>query len=98
MQPIKYTLFPYTTLFRSHFQGEAFLKNLEKVDKLRNLANARETEVANLVLAWYLSQEAIDVVIPGAKRTEQVESNLRTMDVYLSEEEKEEISQIFNKN
>ncbi|MBU5466073.1 aldo/keto reductase [Virgibacillus sp. MSJ-26] len=79
-----------------HFQGEAFLRNLEKVDKLRNLANARETEVANLVLAWYLSQEVIDVVIPGAKRTEQVESNLRTMDVYLSEEEKEEISQIFN--
>lgn len=78
-----------------HFQGEAFLKNLEKVEKLRNLANARETEVANLVLAWYLSQEAIDVVIPGAKRTEQVESNLRTMDVYLSEKEKEEISQIF---
>lgn len=80
-----------------HLNGEAFLENLKKVDKLRNLANARETEIANLVLAWYLSQEAIDVVIPGAKRPEQVESNLETIDVYLSEEEKEEISHIFKK-
>lgn len=80
-----------------HLNGEAFLENLKKMDKLRNLANARETEIANLVLAWYLSQEAIDVIIPGAKRPEQVESNLETIDVYLSEEEKEEISHIFKK-
>src|SRR5699024_4602208 len=80
-----------------HLQGDAFVENLEKVDKLRNLANARETEVANLVLAWYLSQEVIDVVIPGAKRPEQVKNNLKTLDVQLSAEEKEEISQIFMK-
>jgi len=80
-----------------HLEGDAFVENLEKVDKLRNLANARETEVANLVLAWYLSQEVIDVVIPGAKRPEQVKNNLKTLDVQLSAEEKEEISQIFMK-
>src|SRR5699024_5069460 len=78
-----------------HLQGEAFLNNLEKVDKLRNMAHARETDVANIVLAWYLAHEPIDVVIPGAKRPEQVESNLRTLDVHLSNEEKVEISQIF---
>lgn len=78
-----------------HLQGEAFLNNLEKVDKLRNMAHARETDVANIVLAWYLAHEPIDVVIPGAKRPEQVESNLRTLDVRLSNEEKVQISQIF---
>lgn len=81
----------------SHLQGEAFVKNLEKVERLRNLANAREIEVANLVLAWYLSQAAIDVVIPGAKRPEQVKNNLKSLDIQLSAEEKEEISQIFKR-
>lgn len=80
-----------------HLQGETFKHNLEKVEKLRNLANARETEVSNLVLAWYLAQEPIDVVIPGAKRPKQVKSNLETLDVYLSKAEKDEISQIFKK-
>src|SRR5690625_2705573 len=80
-----------------HLQGEAFIKNLEKVEKLCNLANARKIEVANLVLAWYLSQEAIDVVIPGAKHPEQVKNNLKTLDIQLSAEEKEEISQIFKR-
>lgn len=80
-----------------HLQGEAFQENLRKVDELRHLADTRKVDVGSLVLAWYLAQDAIDVVIPGAKRPEQVESNLRTMDVYLSEAEKEEISRIFKK-
>lgn len=78
-----------------HLHGEAFRKNLAKVEELRKLANARNIDVAHLVLAWYLSQDAVDVVIPGAKRPEQVKSNLKTIEVELSGEEKQQISDIF---
>jgi aryl-alcohol dehydrogenase-like predicted oxidoreductase len=37
----------------------------------------------------------IDAVIPGAKRPEQVISNLQTMDVELTEAEIQEIERIF---
>lgn len=80
---------------RPHFQGEAFVKNLEKVERLRSKAAAKQTEIANLVLAWYLTREAIDAVIPGAKRPEQVLNNLKTLDIQLTVEEINEIDRLF---
>lgn len=77
------------------FQGDQFLQNLEKVDKLRGIAQSKNVEVAHLVLAWYLKQSAIDVLIPGAKKPEQVISNLKTLEVKLSETDVNAISQIF---
>ncbi|TLS36764.1 aldo/keto reductase [Pseudalkalibacillus caeni] len=78
-----------------HFQGKSFQQNLEKVDRLRKIANRKNVEVAHVVLAWYLTRDSIDTVIPGAKRAEQVLNNLKTLDVQLTEEEVKEIDQIF---
>lgn len=79
----------------SHLQGEQFVQNLEKVEKLRKLAHDKQAEVAHIVLAWYLTRDVIDVVIPGAKRAEQVLSNLKTLDVHLTDEDIQEIDRIF---
>jgi myo-inositol catabolism protein IolS len=78
-----------------HLQGEAFAQNLEKVDKIRKIAGAKQTDVAHIVLAWYLTCDSIDVVIPGAKRAEQVLDNLKTLDVVLTTEEIQEIDRTF---
>lgn len=77
------------------FQGETFAKNLEKVDKVRQIANAKGVEVAHVVLAWYLTVPSIDVLIPGAKRPEQIVSNLETLKVQLTPEEIKTIDSIF---
>ncbi|AHV98299.1 aldo/keto reductase [Paenibacillus sabinae] len=77
------------------FAGEAFVRNLEKVDQLRGIAKSKNTEVANLVLAWYLTRDEIDALIPGAKKPEQVVANLKTLDVKLSAEEIAVIDSIF---
>ncbi|PLR86887.1 oxidoreductase [Bacillus canaveralius] len=77
------------------FQEEAFIRNLEKVEQLREIANAKNAEVAHVVLAWYLTRDSIDVLIPGAKKPEQVINNLKTLDVELTAEEIEKISSIF---
>ena len=76
-------------------QGEEFERNLEKVRKLKNIAEAKGTETAHIVLAWYLARPEIDGVIPGAKRADQVLSNLSALDVQLSTEEILEIGSIF---
>ena len=77
------------------FQGELFEQNLAKVEQLRELANAKNVHIAHLVLRWYLAQDSIDVVIPGAKQPEQVIDNLKTLDVTLSAEDIQKISSIF---
>ena len=78
-----------------HLQGEAFAQNVEKVEKIRKIAHAKQTDVAHIVLAWYLTRDSIDVVIPGAKRAEQVLDNLKTLDVQLTAEEIQEIDRTF---
>lgn len=78
------------------FQGDAFLQNLEKVDKLKAIAQSKHAETAHVALAWLLEQDGIDAIIPGAKRAEQVLQNLKTNDVQLTKEEINEIDQIFS--
>lgn len=78
------------------FQGDAFIQNLNKVDELKTIARDKNVAVSNLVLAWYLKRDAIDVVIPGAKKPEQVLENIKTLDIELSTEEINKISRIFN--
>lgn len=78
------------------FQGDAFLQNLEKVDKLKTIAQSKHAETAHVALAWLLAQDGIDAIIPGAKRAEQVLQNLKTNDVQLTKEEINEIDQIFS--
>lgn len=81
---------------KAHLHGEAFMENLAKVAKLRPIAEAKQAHIAQIVLAWYLTRDAIDAVIPGATRPEQVLNNLKTTDVHLSEEEIQMIDEIFS--
>lgn len=78
-----------------HLQGQEFERNLEKVRKLNALAEAKGADTAHIVLAWYLARPEIDGVIPGAKRADQVLSNLSALDVQLSTQEILEIGSIF---
>ncbi|MDQ0272865.1 aldo/keto reductase [Cytobacillus purgationiresistens] len=79
----------------SHFQPGTFEENLDKVAEVRKIAHAKDVEVAHVVLAWYLNQSSIDAVIPGAKRADQVLNNLKTLEVQLTAEEIQKISDIF---
>ncbi|MET3576654.1 aldo/keto reductase [Bhargavaea ullalensis] len=82
---------------KPEFQGEAFRSNLEKVDKLRPIAEAKGAEIAHVVLAWYLTRDTIDAIIPGAKKPSQVADNLKTLDVRLTEAEISEIDRLFSR-
>lgn len=64
------------------------LTQLGKTD-IYKVANGKQKDVAHLVLAWYLTRDSIDVVIPGVQRAEQVLDNLKTGDVQLTAEEVE---------
>jgi len=77
-----------------HLKGDAFVKNLESVEKIREIANNKQADVAHIVLAWYLTKDAIDAVIPGAKRPDQVLNNLKTVDVQLTDDEIQAINQL----
>ncbi|MBV6685092.1 aldo/keto reductase [Bacillus sp. JRC01] len=79
-----------------NFQGSTFTSNLQKVEELRKLADEKGVEISQVVLAWYFSRPSLDVLIPGAKRSDQVVRNLKTGDVTLSDSEIAFIDQLFS--
>ena len=57
------------------------------LDVLHPMAEAKGVSVARLALAWLLHQDAVTTVIIGAKRMEQLEDNLKSVDVKFTAEE-----------
>nr|WEZ50574.1 aldo/keto reductase [Bacillus subtilis] len=80
---------------KPQFQGETFIHNLKKVDKLKAVAEEKQADTAHVALAWLLTRPAIDAIIPGAKRPEQLQDNLKTLNIELTEDEVNFISDIF---
>ena len=77
------------------YQGDQFKDNIQKVDKLKELAKKYDEDVAQLVLAFYLTRPSLDVIIPGAKKGEQIKANMRAADIDLDPEDVEYIDEIF---
>ncbi|MBC6309298.1 aldo/keto reductase [Listeria sp. FSL L7-1582] len=80
---------------RPHFQGQAYLDNIAKVNNLQELANKHGVSIANIVLATTLGIDGIDVVIPGAKNPEQVLANRKTLQADLTSEEVAQVRALF---
>lgn len=78
------------------FVNPRFEKIIEKVASLKPIALENEVTVPQLVLAWYLKNEDLGPVIPGAKKPHQVKDNALAMDVHLSFEDYEKINKLFN--
>ncbi|HDE7410016.1 TPA: aldo/keto reductase [Staphylococcus aureus] len=79
---------------RRDFIPGVFEENVRRVKALESLA-AAHTSIANIVLAFYLTRPAIDVIIPGAKRAEQVIENIKAADIVLSDDEIQYIDELF---
>jgi aryl-alcohol dehydrogenase-like predicted oxidoreductase len=76
--------------FRRHsprFQGENFTRNLELVDRVKELADQKGCTPAQLALAWLLAQGEHIVPIPGTKNRERLRENLGALDVELTAED-----------
>ena len=69
--------------FEKHLEENGMLsrKNLEKVGKLANVAKELETGLPQLALAWVLKNENVSSVILGVSRVEQLEENLKALEV-----------------
>lgn len=77
------------------FKGTRFKAIITKVNQLEPIARDYNATIAQLVLAWYLKHPQIDVVIPGAKRPDQVAANAKAVDLQLTVEDFDKIDQLF---
>ncbi len=68
--------------------------NLEKVEKLINIADKLNISMPQLALAWILHQPGITSALIGASKPEQVEENVKAVDVELSDDILDNIDEI----
>jgi aryl-alcohol dehydrogenase-like predicted oxidoreductase len=66
------------------FQGENFAKNLEVLDRVVAIAEAKGVTPTQLALAWVLAQGPDVVPIPGTRRIPNLEENVSALDVELT--------------
>jgi aryl-alcohol dehydrogenase-like predicted oxidoreductase len=69
------------------FQGDNFARNLELVDRVRDIATSKGVTASQLALAWVLAQGPDVVPIPGTKRRSYLAENIAAEDITLSAED-----------
>ncbi|MGZ4593841.1 MAG: aldo/keto reductase [Actinomycetes bacterium] len=82
--------------FRRHnprFQGENFQRNLELVDRVKQIADDKGVSPTQLALAWVLAQGEDVVAIPGTKRVAYLEENAAAADVTLTADDLERLDE-----
>ncbi len=70
-------------------------ENLEKVERLINIANELNTTASNAALAWCLRKKIVSSVITSATKTPQLKENLKAGELELAENVISEIDKIF---
>jgi len=82
-------------LTNPRFQGENFDKNLDLVAKVEEIAKNKGVGSSQLALAWVLAQGEDLVPIPATKRIRYIEQNAAAVDIKLTEDEMEQINNVF---
>jgi aryl-alcohol dehydrogenase-like predicted oxidoreductase len=75
------------------FQGDNFKRNLELVERVREIAKGKGVSPGQLALAWVLHQGEDIVPIPGTKRRSHLEENAAAADITLTQEELDRIDE-----
>jgi aryl-alcohol dehydrogenase-like predicted oxidoreductase len=76
------------------WQGQNYIYNLHATEQLKELADTKHITVAQLALAWLLSQGEDVVPIPGTRSARRLQENAGSVDVQLTTTELARITEI----
>ncbi len=84
--------------YSPRFQGENLQKNLQLVEKVKEIAKNQGVKLAQLALAWVLSRGEDIVPIPGTTRIKHIRENSKAAEIELTKETLNRIEEIFPMN
>jgi len=79
----------------SDFQQPRYGQALQALTTVKPIAATHQATVTQTILAWYMQNPLISVVIPGAKRADQVAANAQALTVTLTPAEYQAIDTAF---
>lgn len=69
-------------------------KTLDVIDVLKKVAERRGVSIAEVALAWLLAKPVVTSLIIGAKRLDQLQANLKAVDLELTAEDMAELDAV----
>ena len=69
-------------------------KAFDIIDVMEPIAQSKNASVAQIALAWLLHQPSVSSVIIGAKNNDQLEDNLKAVDIVLTEQELQQLNDV----
>ena len=76
------------------FQGDNFQKNLELVERVKEIAKRKQCTPSQLALAWVLAQGDDIVPLFGTKRRQYLEENIGALEIELKPSDLEELDAV----
>ena len=76
------------------FKRGNFEKNIQVVERLKELAESRGKTMVQLAIAWILRQPAVSVALTGARSRREIEENIGGTDWVLEDEDLAKIEEI----
>jgi aryl-alcohol dehydrogenase-like predicted oxidoreductase len=64
------------------------------IDVMKEIAAAKNVSVAQIALAWLLQQPVVTSIIIGAKKTDQLDDNIKATEIILTEEELQKLDEV----
>jgi aryl-alcohol dehydrogenase-like predicted oxidoreductase len=84
---------------RSSRKKEWILESMQKIEKIKPIANAKGWNISQLAMKFILSQKEVSVVLPTAINVQEIEMFAEMSDgKYLNENEVEQIEDFYNNN
>jgi aryl-alcohol dehydrogenase-like predicted oxidoreductase len=80
--------------YNPRFQGENFYRNLQLVEKVKEVAAQKHCTPAQLALAWLLTKGKDIIPIPGTKRQARLNENVGAVNIELTAEDLHQIEAI----
>jgi hypothetical protein len=79
---------------QSLFTAEHLPQNVQVVHELEGVAKEAGTSLAPLAIAWVLRDPLVAVALSGTRRPQEIEENLKALDVHLTAAQSAEIDRI----
>ncbi len=76
------------------FQGREWERNMDFVDRLRELAEAWGRSVSEVVVSWTIHQPGITAAICGAKRPDQIRESATALQWQLTDNQRQQLDQL----
>ena len=77
------------------FTGEGYVRNIEKVERLKKIAESEGKTCGQMAVNWVIRQPGVASALVGVKNDRQVEENLKSVGWELEASVQDEINRIF---